>query len=72
MALYKLWEVTNFSVVFLKCYYVLELYFFLLNLADIPANENSYYISEKLEQKLHFKLLLKCLFLRLLYTKTRF
>lgn len=59
------------SVVFLKCYYDLELYFFfLLNLADIPANENSY-ISEKLEQKLHFKLLLKCLFLRLLYTKTR-
>lgn len=70
MALYKLWEVTNFSVVFLKCYYDLELYFFLLNLADIPANENSY-ISEKLEQNLHFKLLLRCLFLMLLYTKTR-
>lgn len=69
MALYKLWEVTNFSVVFLKCYYGLELYFFLLNLADIPANENSY-ISEKLEQNLHFKLLLRCLFLTLLYTKS--
>lgn len=41
MALYKLWEATNFSVLFLKCYYerFRVVFFFLLNLADSPANE---------------------------------
>lgn len=74
MALYKLWEATDFSVLFLKCYYerfrVVFFFFFLLNLADIPANENSH-IPEKLELKLQFTLL-KCLFLRLLYVEMCF
>lgn len=47
----------------------LELYFFVSNLADIPANENSH-SPEKLELKLQFKLLL--MFLRLMYTEMYF
>lgn len=51
------WHCTNYgkqpTFLFLKCYYerFRVVFFFLLNLADSPANENSY-IPEKLELKL--------------------